>query len=226
MSEINKLNRLIEKVINEELNELDNSSNKTIKHIPRTNKRAIDQAIKNRDTYTIYEKRKSIKKQRLHDSEAPNELEEKVPEKASDMVGQVSELVDKLNAVSETSENPKVIRMTEKAKNQLDAAKMTLEAIASHDAMMEEKEVEVKRKKAETSLQKISKALKKIIRNDELVAKVMKKFPLQSAIEMLDKQRGIDPETEPNHEKVAEAIAKVALKEGIIMKGRILKQNK
>ena len=211
MSEINKLNRLIARVINEELNELDSSSKTN--YVNANDPKAVEiatQKLKRKEiqNFTAIKERKNTEEK----GETP---------KAADMIGEVSEVIDKLNAVSEKAENPKVMRMSEKAKSQLDAAKMTLEAIASHESMMEEKEVEKKKKVAETTLQKISKALKKIIKSDELVAKVMKKFPLQSAIEMLDRQRGINPEVEPDHSKVAEALAKVALNEGIIRRGKI-----
>lgn len=227
MSEIKKLDRLIARVINEELNELDTSSKTN--YVNANDPKAVEiatQKLKRKEiqNFTAIKERKNTeKKEKLHDSEdVDGESEEKgETPKAADMIGKVSEVIDKLNAVSEKAENPKVMRMSEKAKSQLDAAKMTLEAIASHEAMMEEKEVEKKKKVAETTLQKIAKALKKIIKSDELVAKVMKKFPLQSAIEMLDRQRGINPEVEPDHSKVAEALAKVALNEGIIRRGKI-----
>jgi len=216
MSQIKKLDELIVKIISEE----------THKHMQKV-KEAADGRKKNQAN--TYYGAGSVPQAKTDpdftslDSDAKKEvemdlksgkkatLEEKETPKATDISGKIAEIMDSLKAMSEGSEDPKKKKIADKAAMQLEAAKNTLEALAAHEVMLQEKENEDFVKKAGKKRKTIERYLKKKVKIPEVVEKLMKKLPDEKIAEMLKKSN-----KELDEEKIAGAMMKVALKESYI----------
>jgi len=138
-----------------------------------------------------------------------NNISRKLP--ATQIAGKVAEMIDSLKAVSEGSEDAKVQRLSGKASAQLEAAKSALEALTTHEVMLQEKEHDQFLKQANKKRKVIERYLSRKIKMPEVVQKIMKKLPEEKVAEMLKRAKG-----ELDEEKVAGAMMKVALREGYI----------
>jgi len=129
---------------------------------------------------------------------------------ASEIAGQLSELMDKLKALSEATEDRKVENLSGRAMKQLEAVKTTLESLTAHEAAILEKANAYSLKEAGKRRKTIEKHLRKRVKMDGVVEKLMKKLPDEKIAEMMKKAKnGMLDE-----EKVAEAMVKLSLKEG------------
>jgi hypothetical protein len=134
--------------------------------------------------------------------------------------GQLSELMDKLKALGEAAKDPKHGKLAEKTMRHLDAAKTALEAVVAHETMLEEKEQQLHLKEAEKHLKGIRGKVSKMIKNEAIVERIMKKMNANNIIAMKKKKGG-----ELDEEKVANAMLKVALNESFIQKKDIITEN-
>jgi hypothetical protein len=129
--------------------------------------------------------------------------------KATDLSGQVSEILDKLNAISEAPRDNKYKKHADKAIKYMEAAKTALEGLTAHEVMLEEKEKAVQMKDGESNLKNIRKHLGKVIKDKDSIEKIMKKMPIEKVLQLKDKSAG-----EIDEEKIAKAMLNVALREG------------
>jgi hypothetical protein len=221
MKETQKLNTLIKKILNEEIEKIKEEDMVvvTTDGTPRTvtgdQKRTITNAgpgtniryKKPGQTGQMKEKKDKMKgeEDHLHDHNGEGPC-------STCMAGEISEIIDKLKTLSEAPKDKKHGRHAMKAMKYMEAAKTALEGLIAHEGTLEEKNTEVKTKDAAKSLKNIEKHLSKVIRDKDSVSKIMKKMPVEKVLQMKDKikqsgKEGVD------EEKVAKAILNVALRE-------------
>lgn len=211
-----KLTSLIDKVIKEELS----AHNK----IKEQNQRVVFTADGTSRTLTPNQ-REELKKARPGDSTIvqkagtsmkegdveQDSIEDQPTPSAADIAGKMSEILDKLNTMSEMKQDLKYKKHAEKAAKYMEAAKSALEGLTNYESMLEEKDKEYKEKGAGKKLKTIEKALSKIIKDKSTVAKIMHKMPVSKVIELETAAN-----KELDEEKVAKAMLNVALREGYI----------
>lgn len=129
--------------------------------------------------------------------------------KATDIAGQMSEVIDKLKNISEAPKDPKYKKHADKAMKYMEAAKSALEGLTDYETMLEEKDKQNQEKGASKKLKTIEKHLSKIIKDKNMVSKIMHKMPVAKVIELQSAA-----EKELDEEKIAKAMLNVALKEG------------
>lgn len=211
-----KLNFLIDKIIKEELS----AHNK----LKEQNQRVVFTTDGTSRTLTPNQ-REELKKARPGDSTIvqkagtsmkegdveQDSIKDQPAPSAADIAGKMSEILDKLNNMSEMKQDPKYKKHAEKAAKYMEAAKSALEGLTNYETMLEEKDKENKEKGAGKVLKTIEKALSKIIKDKNMVAKIMHKMPVSKVIELQSTAN-----KELDEEKVAKAMLNVALKEGYI----------
>lgn len=129
------------------------------------------------------------------------------------IAGSLTELMDKLKALGEGAKDSKHQRLAEKTMKYLEAAKTALESVVAHEAMLEEKDHAEASKGAEKDLKGIRKHLSKLVKDPETLDRIMKKMPIEKALELKKKSKG-----EMDEEKVAKAMLAAALREGVNLK--------
>ena len=139
---------------------------------------------------------------------------EQIP-KASEIAGQVAEIMEKLKSMGE-GEDPKKAKHAAKVMKYMESAKAALEALTAHETMLEEKDQAAKEKDAQGHLKAIEKHLGKIVKDKDAVGKMMKKMPIEKVIAM--KQQLQSKEKELDEEKLAKVMLNKSLKEGWVVK--------
>jgi hypothetical protein len=220
MKQSQKLDALIKRILKEELDE----AGKVFageKAIPTL---VSDEDYKRLDTQA---KKNTINALKKGGSATLENEEEKEPEMdqqstGTDIAGQVAEIVEKLKQMSEGGKDPKKQRLAEKVMKYMESAKAALEALTGHESMLEEKDQATKEKVAQGHLKAIEKHLGKIVRDKDAVGKMMKKMPIEKVIAM--KQKMQSKEKELDEERVAKAMLKYSLQEGLVKKKYNLKE--
>lgn len=215
MSQAQKINALIDKILTEELASIKKEGTQRTFITPSGTSKDLtsDQKkdIANLPTGASYTTaRKGAIQQITQQRESMNE-ETPIPS-ATEIAGKIAEMMDSLKAVSEGTQDVKMKKIADKAAMQLEAAKATLEALTAHEVMLQEKEHEMFVKQAGKKRKTIERYLNKKVKMPEVVEKLMKKMPEEKIADMLKKSNG-----ELDEEKVAGAMMKVALKEGYIV---------
>lgn len=207
MSQIKKLDNLIVRILKEELEELTvPSKDGTLKGVTDAEARA--QAIK------ALNQRKAVDfidptKMQKEDSEEKQQLES-VPT-GTEIAGQVAEIVDKLKAMSEGSEDPKKQKLAEKIMKQMESAKAALEALTAHETMLAEKEEQNQLKLAEKSLKGVTKHLGKMVKERSIVEKIASKLDAKKIVELKKRLK-----KDLDEESLAKTMLSYSLKEGWI----------
>ena len=132
--------------------------------------------------------------------------------KASDIAGQVSEIVDKLKTMAEAKEDPKKQKLAAKAMKQMESAKAALEALTAHEMMLEEKEKEAEKKDAEKHVKGFKKHLTKLVKEPAAVEKIASKMTPEKMADLKKKLKS----GELDEEKLARVMLQHSLKEGWI----------
>lgn len=150
------------------------------------------------------------------DGNAISEEEKENPElhptpTSYDLMGKYKEIAEDLEAIKKNPKSPKHARHAENALRHMGRVKNALEALSDHERMMEEKEQQTKQKDAGKHLKAIEKHLGKVIKDPKMVQKMMKKVPIEKAIQLKDKMGG-----QMDEEKIARALLKHSIKEGVI----------
>jgi hypothetical protein len=213
MKQIQKLDSLIKKIIKEELEE------KLTVVSSDGNVSGVKDVQAKKDAEAELRKGKSVN---FIPPGGPKEAteEEKVPDtevlenevKASDIAGQVSEIVDKLKTMAEAKEDPKKQKLAEKAVKQMESAKAALEALTAHEMMLEEKAQAEEEKEAEKHVGKFKKALTKLVREPGAVDKIASKMDAKKMADLKKKLKS----GELDEEKLARVMLQHSLKEGWI----------
>ena len=225
MKQSQKLDALIKRILKEELDEktIYPSSTGDIGGI--TNTKDKEQAKKD---LAMRRSVQIVKPEEINGlKEKENEEETQEPEMdqqptGTDIAGQVAEIAEKLKIMAEGGNDPKKQRLAEKVMKYMESAKAALEALTGHEAMLEEKDQAVKQKAAQGHLKAIEKHLGKIVRDKDAVGKMMKKMPIEKVIAM--KQQMQSKEKELDEERVAKAMLKYSLQEGLVKKKDNLKE--
>lgn len=210
MKQSQKLSALISKIIKEELDE------KRISLItPKGDETGLTPAQKDELKNTKPGDSVSYKKpgstmQQENEKEMQEPDMEQMP-KASEIAGQVAEIMEKLKSMGE-GEDPKKAKHAAKVMKYMESAKAALEALTAHETMLEEKEQDAKEKDAQGHLKAIEKHLGKIVKDKDAVGKMMKKMPIEKVIAM--KQQLQSKEKELDEEKLAKVMLTKSLKEG------------
>ncbi len=212
MSQKSKLDNLIKKILKEELGE-----SKLKVYTPSGDEKGMTPDQK-KDVKDASAKGKSVEfeKKGVSVTEESEENVEMAADEvreapvASEIAGKVSEIIDSLKAVSEAAKDNKHKRHAEKAMKYMEAAKTALEGLTAHESMLEEKDKAAKEKDATKDIKGIEKALGKIVKDKDTVAKMMKKMPVEKVLAIKDKMEGDIDET-----KVAKAMLNVALRESV-----------
>lgn len=222
MKQSQKLNALISRIIKEELDNIKEEEKEyvtqdgTSKSATSQQKQAIAKA-KAGDTIK-YRKAGSGTTSTTQGTLEENEEEMQEPDmeqmpKASEIAGQVAEIMEKLKSMAE-GEDPKKGKHAAKVMKYMESAKAALEALTAHETMLEEKEQAAKEKDAQGHLKAIEKHLGKIVKDKDAVGKMMKKMPIEKVIAM--KQQMQSKEKELDEEKLAKVMLNKSLKEGWI----------
>lgn len=205
MKQSDKLNALIDKVINEELDSV------KIGEETYAGRDSIPNAKRN----SKYNKLGPETKKGIEDTLRAGgsvTLEEETPTPpATEIAGKIAEMMNSLKAISEGTQDPKIMKIADKAAAQLEAAKQTLEALTAHEVMLHEKEQQKYVKEAAKKRKGIERYLKKTVKMPEIVEKLMKKLPDEKIAEMMRKS-----EKELDEQQLAGAMVRVALKESYI----------
>jgi len=202
MSQVKKLDSLITRILQEELGEADvlrvNAKD------PKKNQKIAAATRAGVSTMEDDPNDPTGEKLKLENEDQP-------APSAADIAGKMSEILDKLNTMSEMKQDPKYKKHADKAAKYMEAAKSALEGLTDYETMLEEKDKEYKEKGAGKKLKTIEKALSKIIKDKSTVAKIMHKMPVSKVIELETAAN-----KELDEEKVAKAMLNVALREGYI----------
>jgi len=220
MSQVKKLDNLINKVIEEELTAYNKikeqsqeefiTSDGTSKTLTTQQKDRIRKAKPG--TSISYRKAGSTPSTTMEEGEIEQEDPEEAPApSAADIAGKMSEILDKLNNMSEMKDDPKYEKHAAKAAKYMEAAKSALEGLTNYETMLEEKDKQKQEKEATGLLNLIRRALNKLIKDKTTVEKIMNKMPVAKALELLTATgKNVD------EQKVAKAMLNVALKESFL----------
>lgn len=232
MKQIQKLDSLIKKIIKEELDEYMTfaSTDGSYKGLSAADKVAYARQVDSGNKPNIVRKgqakseldKLAQRQQGGAPSMSENEKEEemKVADtevlenelKASDIAGQVSEIVDKLKTMAEAKEDPKKQKLAAKAMKQMESAKAALEALTAHEMMLEEKAQAEEEKEAEKHVKGFKKHLTKLVKEPAAVEKIASKMDAKKMAELKKKIKS----GELDEEKLARVMLQHSLKEGWI----------
>ena len=209
MKQSQKLSALISKVIKEELEE------KTIYPSSTGEIGGI------KDTRDQQQARKDLAMQKAVQLVKPGDvgtLKEKEMQdmeqmpKASEIAGQVAEIMEKLKSMAE-GEDPKKGKHAAKVMKYMESAKAALEALTAHETMLEEKDQAAKEDDATKQLKGVRKQIDKILKDKEMADRVMEKMSVQKMIDLKSKaKKDID------EAGLARIMVKHSLKEGWVKK--------
>lgn len=207
MSQIKKLDNLIVKILKEELDEL------TVASKDGTLKGVTDPAARTQAQNAL-RKGKAVDfvdptKMQEEDSEEKEQLES-IPT-GTDIAGQVAEIVDKLKAMSEGSEDPKKQKLAEKIMKQMESAKAALEALTAHETMLAEKEEQNQLKLAEKNLKGFKRHLGKMVKEPSIVEKIASKLNPKKIVELKKRLK-----KDLDEEGLAKTMLSYSLQEGWI----------
>ena len=205
MTQIEKLNNLIKKVLKEELEEVD-------KMVVQKNDPKKGMKIKAAQTagVTVVEDDptdSSSDKLKLPETE----MDSTETPLSHDLAGKIAEVIDGLKAITESPKDKKHAKYAEKVMKHVGAAQAALEALTGHESILEEKDAAQAEKDAEGHLKGIRKHMSKVIKDKETLDRIMNKMPVGKAMELKKAAGG-----ELDEEKVAKAMLKYVIKEGLV----------
>ena len=128
-----------------------------------------------------------------------------------DLAGKIAEVIDGLKAITESPKDKKHAKYAEKVMKHIGAAQAALEALTGHESILEEKDAAQAEKDAEGHLKGIRKHMSKVIKDKETLDRIMNKMPVGKAMELKKAAGG-----ELDEEKVAKAMLKYVIKEGLV----------
>ena len=210
MSQINKLDNLIKKIIKEELDEkkLSLITPDGTDSVLTTAQKAELQKAKPGDSVS-YKKAGEVQKE--NEEEMQDTQLESMPT-GTEIAGQVAEIVDKLKTMSEGSKDPRKQKLAAKAMKQLESAKAALEALTAHETMLEEKQQQEDEKDAEKHVKGFKKHLTKLVKEPAAVEKIASKLTKEKMAELKKRIKS----GELDEEKLARVMLQHSLKEGWI----------
>ena len=236
MSQIQKLDSLIVKIIKEELDEYTTfaSNDGSYKGLSISDKilyaRQVDAGNKpnivKRGQAKAQLDKIASKQQGSMPSPIASENKEKEEEMqdtqlesmptGTEIAGQVAEIVEKLKAMSEGSDDPKKRKLAEKIVKQMQSAKAALEALTAHEVMLEEKDQEKQTKAAEKHKKNIERIFKGIVKDENIVNRLTDRITIDDLVTI--KKRLNTKGTDLDEDRFARIILDRSLKEGWVKK--------
>lgn len=207
MAQIEKLENLIKRILKEELEELTvPSKDGTLQGVTDPEAKAQAKNALLRKKAVDFVDPTKMKEEEMQDTQL-----ESMPT-GTEIAGQVAEIVDKLKTMSEGSDDPKKQKLAAKAMKQMESAKAALEALTSHETMLQEKQQQEEEKEAEKHVGKFKKALTKLVKEPAAVEKISSKMDAKKMAELKKKMKS----GELDEEKLARVMLQHSLKEGWI----------
>ena len=204
MTQIEKLNNLIKKVLKEELEEVDKMV--VQKNDPKKGKKI--QAAQAAGVTVVEDDPTDSSSERL---KLETEMDSTETPLSHDLAGKIAEVIDGLKAITESPKDKKHAKYAEKVMKHVGAAQAALEALTGHESILEEKDAAQAEKDAEGHLKGIRKHMSKVIKDKETLDRIMNKMPVGKAMELKKAAGG-----ELDEEKVAKAMLKYVIKEGLV----------
>lgn len=204
MTQIEKLNNLIKKVLKEELEE---AGDKMI--VPTNDPKKMDKlkAAKAAGVTAVVDDPADPASDKLKETE----VDSTETPLSHDLAGKIAEVIDGLKAITESPKDKKHAKYAEKVMKHVGAAQAALEALTGHEGLLEEKDAAQAEKDAEGHLKGIRKHMSKVIKDKETLDRIMNKMPVGKAMELKKAAGG-----ELDEEKVAKAMLKYVIKEGLV----------
>ena len=213
MKQTQKLDALISKIIKEELEEsdymfLNKNDPKKIQRKAAASKAGV--AVVEDDPNDP-----SSTKLETSEAEEMQEPEMEQKPKASEIAGQVAEIMEKLKSMAE-GEDPKKGKHAAKVMKYMESAKAALEALTAHETMLEEKDQAEQEKKAEKHKKGVEKIFKGIVKDENIVNRLKDKLSTDDIVSLTKKLK--DKGKELDEEKLARIVLNRSLKEGWVKK--------
>ena len=207
MTQIEKLNNLIKKVLKEEVDEYKKfvTSDGTKKTLTPDQKKEMEKA---KAGETIDISKVGGTQEGSEDEIASDSTETPL---SHDLAGKIAEVIDGLKAITESPKDKKHAKYAEKVMKHIGAAQAALEALTGHESILEEKDAAQAEKDAEGHLKGIRKHMSKVIKDKDTLDRIMNKMPVGKAMELKKAAGG-----ELDEEKVAKAMLKYVIKEGLV----------
>ena len=205
MTQIEKLNNLIKKVLKEELEEVDKMvvQKNDPKKAPKIKAaQAAGVTVVEDDPTDSSSEKLKLPETEMDSTETPL---------SHDLAGKIAEVIDGLKAITESPKDKKHAKYAEKVMKHIGAAQAALEALTGHESILEEKDAAQAEKDAEGHLKGIRKHMSKVIKDKETLDRIMNKMPVGKAMELKKAAGG-----ELDEEKVAKAMLKYVIKEGLV----------
>ena len=204
MTQIEKLNNLIKKVLKEELEEVD-------KMVVQKNDPKKGMKIKAAQTAGVTVVEDDPTDSSSEKLKLETEMDSTETPLSHDLAGKIAEVIDGLKAITESPKDKKHAKYAEKVMKHIGAAQAALEALTGHESILEEKDAAQAEKDAEGHLKGIRKHMSKVIKDKETLDRIMNKMPVGKAMELKKAAGG-----ELDEEKVAKAMLKYVIKEGLV----------
>ena len=204
MTQIEKLNNLIKKVLKEELEEVD-------KMVVQKNDPKKGMKIKAAQTAGVTVVEDDPTDSSSERLKLETEMDSTETPLSHDLAGKIAEVIDGLKAITESPKDKKHAKYAEKVMKHIGAAQAALEALTGHESILEEKDAAQAEKDAEGHLKGIRKHMSKVIKDKETLDRIMNKMPVGKAMELKKAAGG-----ELDEEKVAKAMLKYVIKEGLV----------
>jgi hypothetical protein len=135
--------------------------------------------------------------------------------KASEIAGQLAEIMEKLKSMAE-GEDPKKGKHAAKVMKYMESAKAALEALTAHETMLEEKDQAAQEKKAEKHKKNIEKIFKGIVKDENIVNRLKDKLSTDDIVALTKKLK--DKGKDLDEEALARIVLNRSLQEGWAVK--------
>jgi hypothetical protein len=131
--------------------------------------------------------------------------------KATDLIQELNSIIEQLSAIAESNLDEKYKKQTAKVSKYLETAKGYLDNIEEYQKVIDSKNVELDNKKASKTAKVLEKSLSKLIKDEAVVSKIMKKIPTNKIVELKTAYK-----KDLDEQKLAKTLLKLSLKEGIV----------
>ena len=183
MKQTQKLDALISRIIKEELEEETYAGPEAIAAMKNNSKYKKLNALTQKDAEVDLRRGGSVKLENEEEMQEPD-MEQKP--KASEIAGQLAEIMEKLKSMAE-GEDPKKGKHAAKVMKYMESAKAALEALTAHETMLEEKDQAEQTKKAEKHKKNIEKIFKSIVKDENIVNKLKDKLSTDDIVALTKK---------------------------------------
>jgi len=153
------------------------------------------------------QRKDSVKTVKIGQPLREDELEEVEASLSEKLESALDEFVQEISALAEGTDDKKYKRVMENVVKHLVNAKTALEAVKTHESFLAEKKNAEEEKGAEKNIGSVRKNMAKVIKDKDLVDRIMKKYNSATARKIQQRMPDADPE------KLTKAIIKHFIKE-------------